>query len=451
MFWVVLLDFYFYKARHLKNILESVSALGKPFNSIGTGLEFFVALFLFMVVFTLFYALGQLINGASALILDRLIVKKLLKYPFELYLLRLKEPATKRDHEILRDAVLDSTYFIFCLNLIPVVALECVVTLFFFERHEFQIAPASYFGTQQLSYLSVACIVFLVYIHFGYPSRRRGSDALSQNEISDLDRLYRRHWVLVGLLTVLELLMMRLGLVAGILILPVLNVCIGIYDQRVRKQLKDNELAEKMKLEEDNKLPEDKEQRELEEQRELRKQREAEQKEATQRAKQLETAQRILDYLRSRFANPIYFAANMVGYGNFPSTSLIRMVRDEFVSEVEDKDFFWLTYLTVQNRNEGSSQTVYHFLAMYGMIRNLCNATAFAIVFSVGFFQMDWPNGHGAGVIVWTAILCGLMYALFVRYLYVYGPYFAKYLVRAAAYSRASRRVYLRTSRRALR
>jgi hypothetical protein len=403
MFWVVLLDFCFYQHRHIRAVLSNVSDLRNYFAEMGTGLEFFLALFLFLIVFTLFYAGGQLINGVSALILDRLIVKKLLKYPFDLYLRRLKAPKRRNDHDVFRDAVLESSYLVFCLNLIPFVALEGVLILFsIVEKAEFHAALVSYSGSSPLLYDVIvgAIVVFLVYIHFGRPSRARVRRYCGKAAFSDsqLKSLWWSHCLLVLSLSGLEMLLVLQNCVGGILLLPLLNVVIGIHDRSARKRAEDKQ---------------------------------------------------VIKYLRACFANPIYFAANIVGYGDFPSESLIRMVRDEFIAE--DKDFFWMTYLAVQNRNEGSSQTVYHFLAMYGMVRNLCNATAFAIVLSVGFFSLGWPTGQGPMVIAWTAILCALMYALFARYLYVYGPYFAKYVLRAAAYSRASRRTYLRSSHRSAR
>jgi len=277
------------------------------------------------------------------------------------------------------------------------------VTLFsLVEKAEFHAALVSYSGSTPFLYdvVVVVIVLFLVYIHFGWPSRTRVRRYFGRKAFSEarLKNLWWSHCIFVLSLSILELILVLQNCIGGILLLPMLNFVIGLHDRRARKRAEDKE---------------------------------------------------VIKYLRACFANPIYFAANIVGYGDFPSKPLIRVVRDEFIAE--DKDFFWLTYLSVQNRNEGSSQTVYHFLAMYGMVRNLCNATAFAIVLSVGFFGLDWPNGQGPAVIVWTGVLCALMYALFARYLYVYGPYFTKYLLRAAAYSRASRRVYLRTSHRARR
>lgn len=353
--------------------------------------------FLVIVVFTLIYALGQLLNGFSALVLDRLVVKKLLKYPFNLYLRRLRTPASRSDHEILRESMLESSYAIFCLNLVPVFFMELIVTAFSFRLGELPAYLVSYSAKHPIiegAALSVGATL-LVYLHFGRPSRSRARRYYDSSVLADdiLQRFYQRHWTLVLLLIGLVSSLLWRGLIWSVLLLPALNIFIGLVERYAPRPLFLAQLNE------------------------------------------------FLNYMKACFANPIYFAANLVGYGDLPSPPLIRMVRDEFTPDIDPKDFFWLAYLKIQNRGEGASQTAYHCLATYGMVRNLCNSTAFALTLSVGFFLLRWPVGHGPAVVVWTLTLCGLVYALFARYVYVYGPYFSKYVLRAAAFSRATTRM----------
>jgi hypothetical protein len=49
-----------------------------------TGVDVVIALILAVVIFNVVYVLGQLLNGVAAVVLDRVIVKKLLQYPFAL-------------------------------------------------------------------------------------------------------------------------------------------------------------------------------------------------------------------------------------------------------------------------------------------------------------------------------------------------------------------------------
>jgi len=395
---MALLDIYFYNSEHIRDGFRRVKELAPSIPSVGTGLEFFAALFLVIVAFTLIYALGQLLNGFSALVLDRLVVKKLLKYPFNLYLRRLEAPSARSDHDILRDAMLESSYAIFCLNLVPLVFMELIVIAFSFRLSELPAYLIIYSARHPIlesSLLSLGA-AFLVYLHFGRPSRTRARRYYNRRVLSDaqLRSFNRQHWALVLLLVSLISLSLWRGEIWIILLLPLLNSVVGLVERYAPRRLTQKILLGPF-----------------------------------------------LKYMKACFANPIYFAANLVGYSDLPSAQLIRMVKDEFVEQIDPKDFFWVAYLKIQNRGEGASQTAYHFLATYGMVRNLCNSTAFALTLSVGFFLMKWPLGHGPSVVAWTLTQSGLVYALFARYLYVYGPYFSKYVLRAAAFTHATKRV----------
>lgn len=386
VFGVCLHDFYFYGADHIRRVLSSVTNLRPQFASASTSLEFFLSLALFMVGLTVIYVIGQMINGLSALLLDRLIVKKLLKYPFELYQARSERPPEIDDSTLFREVVLHSSYGVFCLNLIPFIFLELVVTVFAWR------VPSFTTWIQHSPWFSIVAIPILLYVHFGKPSRRK---ALRQPHDDDpkyaahCAELVVYHWVMLVILAFLEFgLIVFLGWVVAILLLPAINFIVGYAERRVMKDWVYSKPY----------------------------------------------ARHLYNYARACFTNPIYLAAKLVGYGDPPGRRLILNVREKIGDAYQQSDFFWISYLIVQNHGAGASQTTYHFLAQYSMARNVCNATAFVLLASVGAFWLRWPTNHELEVVWWALGLCCLMYALFARYLYLYGSYFSKYVLRTAAY-----------------
>lgn len=384
LFGGLVADFYFYRADHLKHILRRLLEIGPLLETASTSLEFFLALFLFVVVFSVIYVVGHMINGLSALLLDRLIVKKLLKYPFELYQRRLTD-ATSDDRTLFRNAVLESSYLIFCLNLIPVMFLEVVVALFAFRVPALQ--PWARAHSAEIALL----LLIFFYLHFGWPTftkAKRYPEADPRAAIHYREfALY--HIVFFAVFFFIEVMLIAgLGRVAAILLLPIANVIIGLSERGVRR-------GEEYRS---------------------------------------DYARRFYFYLRLSFTNALYFAAKLSGYGDIPSQAIVSDARSAAGASCGNKDFFWMAYLAVQNHGGAASQTAYHFLAAYGMVRNLCNATALVLVGSVIEFWIRWPEEQGAAVVIWCVGLCFLMYALFARYLYLYASYFSKYTLRVAAH-----------------
>jgi hypothetical protein len=352
-----------------------------------TSLQFFLALALFIAGFTVIYVVGELINGFSALILDRTIVKKLLKYPFTIYQRRLGNP-TAEARRFFRDNMLEASYLILCVNLVPLVFLELVSFLFDIRIPGFSL----WLQAHRHYYIAAPGLAIILWLHLGRPSLRRARrrTMISDREHVERDREFVRYHILLLLMIFLIefIAIMILGYVSFVLLLPALNIAIGIAERRLFDGVVDpGPLVRKFYA-----------------------------------------------YAKARFTNPIYFAAKLTGYGDLPSSALIRSARSSIGTDVEERDFFWMTYLTVQNRGGAATQSMYHFLAMYGMVRNLCNATAMVLLWSVAIFWIEWPEGHGHGVAIWSLGLCGLMYGLFIRYLYVYAAYFSKYVLRTAAY-----------------
>ena len=384
-FGVCVLDFFFYGADHIARLLKQIVGLRPLFASASTSLEFFLSLALFVVGLTVIYVIGQMINGLSALLLDRLIVKKLLKYPFEIYQARSETSGDISDRTLFRNVVLHSTYLVFCLNLLPFIVIELVVTVFALRTKKLLV----WIQTHPL--VSAAAIVFLLYIHLGRPSRSkpRRQNVGDATYARHCTELFLYHWLAVIFLAIIEwATVIGLGAVWMILALPLLNIILSVVERFVMEEW----------------------------------------------VYSRPYASHFYDYARACFTNPIYFAAKLVGYGDSPSRDVIRGVREGLGVTFQRSEFFWITYLMVQNRGAGASQTMYHFLAQYSMARNVCNATAFVLLASVGAFWLRWPTDHAQAVVVWAFGLCCLMYALFARYLYLYGAYFSKYVLRSAAY-----------------
>jgi len=391
LFGVITADFYFYRAAHVESVLRSVSRLQPLVATASTSLEFFLALTLFITLFSVVYVIGQMINGLSALLLDRLIVKKLLKYPFGFYRARAATPDATDDRTLFRNTVQRSSYLIYCANLIPFVFLEASASVL-----AYRLPTRPWMRQHQV--LVIVSALLLIIVHFGWPSARKARRQPIQNKKSLIhyDELFWCHIAVIGLLWVfLSLLLLGDGDVFFIMMLPAINVVIGVAERFIMKEW----------------------------------------------AYSAPYAEDLYCYARACFTNPIYLAAKLVGYGDPPSRSVIDAAQACADAGDSDNDLFWMTYITVQDRGGATTQTMYHFLASYSMVRNLCNATAFVVFASIVAFVVRWPITHAANMVAWTFGLCCLMYALFARYLYLYGTYFSKYVIRVAAYI-SRRRTY---------
>src|SRR4051794_37278324 len=150
-------EFYFYHAQHIIATLRRMNEVAPYFSSSSTSLQFFLALSLFIAGFTIIYVIGQLINGFSALVLDRTIVKKLLKYPFTLYERRLAAPTDETAAEVLRRAMMEASYTVFCVNLVPVVFLELVAFMFAVRVSSFETWVREHYN------ISAILLVIVVY------------------------------------------------------------------------------------------------------------------------------------------------------------------------------------------------------------------------------------------------------------------------------------------------
>lgn len=374
---------------------ETFAFLGEVADLKSVAFELVVAIAVLLLLFNLIYITGHLLNSTSALLMDRSIVKKILKYPFKLWLLRDelrsagKGFARADDHKLFAWAVLDTSYFLTAsANLFPWVVIEFGLVFYSFRQDHGQIHWA----------YSVAGATFLVgvltYLHLGAPTRRAERLDLRE-EFGSFREIRILHGVLlilvVSLVTAAVLVFESL---APLLALVTLSALIVAGDRRMRRE----------------------------------------------REYSRGSAKKFYFYLRSSFPNWIYFVANLVDYGSMPSRSVLTKAKAcTGKCDGSSSDFFWLAYINLENRAPASFPAAYHFLSMYGMNRNLSTATGFILIHTGLSYFFNRLIAADAEVFVWVCTLLAFSLLFFVRYLYLYSGYYSKYIVRAAAYLEEAR------------
>lgn len=349
-----------------------------------------------LIVFQLIYILGHLLNGLSALLIDRVVVKKLLKYPAHLYLLKCKHP-NLTDHELSRRAVLSTSLAVTILpNLAPWLALECAAIVL---QYRWRLEPAGLARDAgalgnlcALAAVAGACVL----AHLGVPGCERVLRADINQEEAKGDRgrytrLERLHAAILLVVWVAITSGLFVGNWLGWLAVPsLLNAALVVGD-RVARDVN------------------------------------GEYRERWQEKSAL--------YVRSTFVNWVNFVANLVDYGELPSRQVLTRAK-QAVGDIptETSDFFWLSWIRVQHGAPQLFSTSYHFLSMYGMNRNLCGATAMILLAGLTVFVLN-PGvvPDTAAMASWIVGLFLLSVLFFARYLYLYAGYFTKFTIRAAA------------------
>jgi hypothetical protein len=381
--------FVFYRkaaAASLKDIKDFIHPLGEP----TTGVDVLLAVVLAIIGFNLVYILGQLLNGVAAVTLDRVIVKKLLKYPFTLYELKWEKREQKRtDAQILREAVFESSYGVFCINIVPIVFFELALVAFGLNN------PYGGSWVEAHKVLTIALTVVLVCTHFGIPSLRKARLIAEEEATNPSDaklELILCHMIVVVLISIgVGLAIARAGWTLVILLLPITNGVIAVSERRLVAKYGPEFKSPAMK--------------------------------------------RSFLYMRRTFLNPAYFAAKLVGYGSSPDARLIGKAREAAGYDSRANDFYWMCQLRIENDAPRSYNTAYHGMAMYTMNRNLCNSTAFIAIASVVAFYIKWPDTPQKYLpLIWIAILCVMTYVFFIRYLYLFSGLYSKYVVRAVTF-----------------
>jgi len=409
---LVILDFRFYDSAIILLYLKRIEEFRSHLQNLSTSLEFFLALVLFVATFSTAYVLGQILNGISALAIDRFVVKKVLKYPFELYRERYRRPPSEIDtHRLFHSLVLQSSYLAVLTTLFPLLAAEAAAIIIAM-RH-----PSARWWFSSHPWITTFVAIATMGLHLGLPSQRflryatnrtetqqdlqtpAPPKTISRSVLKFLDRITPEQYpsffwthVIVFLFASLTstILLLHGQVVCVIVTLLGYNSILLAIDRSFKKH--HNETG-------------------------------------------LPSLEKLLFYVRLTFADLATFAANLVGYGETPSTKLIGSLLDSMDPDCHEKDFFWLTYLIVQNEGGGSLPTTYHFLSNYGMVRNLCSSTICLAVASAAAFASNWPLGKGSHAALWILVLFILAYSLFARFLYLYSSYFSKYVLRSAAFA----------------
>jgi hypothetical protein len=354
--------------------------------SIGTAGGVVVGVLGLVLLFNLSYALGHIINSLSALLLDRVVVKKYLHYPTVLYERKCEQDATHDEHTLFRIAVVGGTsYFVSCLNLAVWLPLEIVLGVWLASRN----------GANWSSHHAVLiclAILVIVFLHLGVPGAQRARlldpDEKSRGWYGEAASIHATAVLLIAFLVAYWFVWSRSAWVLAAL--PGLNLALILVE---------------------------------------RKRRDASGEYSTVATK------RFFLYMRSTLVAPLYFIAVAVGYGRSPSEDVLRRARDSVLGKSFGSDFFWLCYIRLINRAPLSYPTAYHFLSLYGMNRNLAAATGTLLAYIAVHFAVHRPLAVGDGAILIVAsVLWGLSLVFFARYLYMYAGYFSKYIVRVAAW-----------------
>lgn len=359
------------------------SQLGEP----TTAFDLLAGIILIVVAFNATYVLGHILNGFAAAVLERVMVRKLLLYPFQLYELKWNDTASDRnDGERFRDAVLGNPYQLHCANLLPFFFLE--LTVYAFARVN------GHTGTwvDEHRLLTFCLAAAITVVHLGFPIWLKGSRHARKHPAGA--RMFR--WCFFVHIAVLVLVTALIGWAIGyhgkasiLFILPLTNWLLATIDRRLRRKGKGR-----------HKKP---------------------------------IVRYFYYYLTVTFMNFAYMGAKMVGYGAAPSRDLIGKAKSLVGYTSESNDFFWMAHLRIQKDAPQLYETAYHSMALQGMNRNLSNATAFVLVVSVVCFVISWPTGYRHGALLWVGALSMLSYLFFVRFLFLFAGRHSRFIIRAAA------------------
>lgn len=365
-----------------------LKAFLQPLGEPSTGVEVVMAIMLAIAAFNVVYVVGQLLNGVAAVLLDRVIVKKLLQYPFTLYEMKWNNrDANLPDGQLFRDAVTKASYAVFCVNLAPVVFFELALVAFG------RVNPHAGSWVQRHPTGTVFLSLVLVMVHFGIPSVRKARQVCGEGietQTMRLELIWGHVTLIVISTAIVSIAISARGQTESILLLPLANVAMAIADRKLLLKYGAGYRSNEMR--------------------------------------------HVFVYARRTFFNPAYFAAKLVGYGTTPAAELLGKAIAEAKYDSRANDFYWMCQLRLENDAPRSYDTAYHGMAMYTMNRNLANATAFVTIASLVAFYAKWPNGIRYLALAWVGILCVLCYIFFVRYLYLFSGLYSKYVVRTAAF-----------------
>ena len=372
------------------NVSAGISALRKTLLRFGeptTAIDLLAGVVILVMAFNTIYVLGHMLNGFASAFLERVIVRKLLRYPFQLYDNRLQRRDEQiNDGDLFREAVIDAPYQVHCANILPLALME--ITCWAFSRSD---AHSDTWIREHAYQCALLCIVLTI-AHLGLPK------PITRSRLARRDRKGRRtfRWLFGGHIVVIVLASATLATTAikfataGVLFaLPITNVALGVIDHRLRIRghgRHRNTLARRLFL-----------------------------------------------YLRYTFVNFIYFGAKMVGYAASPSVELIARAKEAANCGAETNDFYWLSYLRLQKESPAFFETAYHAMSIHSMNRNLSNATLFILIASITAFATQWPTGLTQTAFLWALSLWLCSYLFFVRYLYLLSGEHSRFVLRACA------------------
>jgi len=388
---IALIDIWLYPK---DNYWYGVAILLKKYafdTTLNTGFTFLFGIIALILLFNIIYTLGHFLNGISALVLDRSVTRKLLHYPSEIYHLYASRNGPSSSHDAFHSLVSSASYSVLSLNLIPVIVGELAIVGYC--ARDLHRTPrwilVNALSTEALLLAIYLILLVLSILHLGFPltPRRRIGSGKGKRFLAVSIRAAFIHSTFVFVLPALVewLIITHLDL-WYILIFPGINILV-ITMERIRKSDGDNAVVTLT-----------------------------------------------IRLLRARFVNLFYWFANIAGYGDAPAKDVIDSVEQEIGQNIGTcpSEYYWACSIAAEKAAGHSYNTAYHFLSMYGMNRNLANATNVTILYSVVRIFLKQPAHEPAEILIMLSILLAFSIAFFIRYLYLYGAYYSKYLFRHA-------------------
>ena len=383
---VVIFELLFIEKSYISTLYDNIFSFLKNFSSLkSTSLELVLSILFLVILFNLIYVIGHMINGFSALLFDRLIVKKYLKYPFYLYQQKLNSyPANESDHSIFRREVTNASYALTgFVNNAPIYALELI---FFLLLRKTQITQTQLVDSLPLLFIFLASLIVL---HFGIPSKRI-LKVVPKSKSNQYQKYLNFHiMTFILLLLVITTIIHITGNLTSFLIIPLISISVIIINRIFRKKIDtmDGTLYE------------------------------------------------FFGYLSTTAVNWVYFLAVLVGYGSMPSRAVIKDA-SKLIGRIENSssDFFWLTYIHLENIATSSYPAAYSFLSMYGMNRNLCNSSVLIVIYSIYSLSFRSLIYNNSSIVIWLSLFSLFIIVFFARYLYLYSSYYSQYTLRVSAF-----------------
>lgn len=143
---------------------------------------------------------------------------------------------------------------------------------------------------------------------------------------------------------------------------------------------------------------------------------------------------RLVSYVKGIQISYFYWFAIIAGYGTPPGRQVLDRAKERLGYEGENTELYWAASVEADEVGGLSWASQNHFLNMYEMNRNLCNACFLLIPSAIIRMIISAPSQVSMLMIYWGGLLAFVSAVFLVRYFYIYSGYYSKHLLRLAAY-----------------